>query len=275
MSQYDVNTMMKQLKKVYVEKVVQNGFEDGHLYNDELLKLTDVELQEFDGLKKIIGKTKAMAKSKDIDINNQGLTDEQYEENEKLEKKKRSKEGLTEEEKKRLAELKKKKENRESAISILRGISIRMPLMIYGAEIKNEDEEITINNFTSLIDPQTWEEFMPKGVSKQLFNSFKKYYDEDIFSAAGKRIRAMARVADHQSIEERIERITSIFNTLKSATYRVSWEFTCKTTKILLLYIFLGRNRNVVNTKFPYPIKRLEVIRRFNQKSIAFNQSLS
>ena len=62
---------------------------------------------------------------------------------------------------------------------------------------------------------------------------------------------------------------------LKSATYRVSWEFTCKTTKILLLYIFLGHNRNVVNTKFPYPIKRLEVIRRFNQKSIAFNQSLS
>ena len=63
--------------------------------------------------------------------------------------------------------------------------------------------------------------------------------------------------------------------TLKSATYRVSWEFTCKTTKILLLYIFLGHNRNVVNTKFPYPIKRLEVIRRFNQKSMAFNQSLS
>jgi len=34
-------------------------------------------------------------------------------------------------------------------------------------------------------------------------------------------------------------------------------------------------NRNVVNTKSPYPIKRLEVIRRFNQKSMIFNQSLS
>ena len=69
--------------------------------------------------------------------------------------------------------------------------------------------------------------------------------------------------------------VYGIFKYLKSATYRVSWEFTCKTTKILLLYIFLGHNRNFVNTKFPYPIKRLEVIRRFNQKSIAFNQSLS
>lgn len=216
MRQYDVNTMMKQLKKVYVEKVVQNGFEDNHLYNDELLKLTDVELQEFDGLKKIIGKTKAMAKSKDIDVNNQGLTDEQYEEIEDLEKKKRSRHELTPEEKARLEELKKKKKNRESAVSILRGISIRMPLMIYGAKIQNEDEEITINNFSSLIDPQSWEEFMPKGVSKQLFNSFKKYYDEDIFSAAGKRIRAMARAADNLSIEERIERITCIFNTFRN-----------------------------------------------------------
>ena len=80
-----------------------------------------------------------------------------------------------------------------------------------------------------------------------------------------------------------LNRFSSIHNlngnkfyiTLKSATYGVSWEFTCKTTKILLLYIFLGHNRNVVNTKFPYPIKRLEVIRRFNQKSMAFNQSLS
>lgn len=34
-------------------------------------------------------------------------------------------------------------------------------------------------------------------------------------------------------------------------------------------------NRNVVNTKSPYPIKRLEVIRWFNQKSMVFNQSLS
>ena len=34
-------------------------------------------------------------------------------------------------------------------------------------------------------------------------------------------------------------------------------------------------NRNVADTKSPYPIKRLEVIRWFNQNSMAFNQSLS
>ena len=218
MSQFDVPKMLEQLKRVYVERVVRNGFEDKSLYNDELMKLNDLELQEFDDLKKIIGQTKAMPKTNQVDINNQGLTDEQYEELEDLEKKSKKrgkdKQPLTEEEKKRLEEL--KKNNREAAISILRGISIRMPLLIYGAELQDESQEITIDNFASLIDPQSWEEFMPKGVTKQKFNSIKKYYDPEIFCAAGKRIRAMARAADKLSVEERIERITDIFSTFRN-----------------------------------------------------------
>ena len=220
MNPFDVPRMLEQLKKVYVERVVRNGFEDKSLYNDELMKLNDLELQAFDDLKKIIGQTKAMPKTNQVDINNQGLTDEQYEELESLEKKNKKKgkdkQPLTEEEKRRLEELKKKRENREAAISILRGISIRMPLLIYGAEVSNEDEEITIENFSSLVDDQSWEEFMPKGVTKEKFESIKKYYDPDIFSAAGKRIRAMARAADKLSVEERIERITDIFSTFRN-----------------------------------------------------------
>lgn len=214
MKPYDVNMMMSQLKKAQIEKVVQCGFEDGALYNDELLKLTDVELRDFEDLKGIIGKTKAMAKTGDIDVNKQGFTNEEYAEKEKLEKKK--KKDLTEEEKKRLEKLKKKTDQRKEAISILRGISIRMPLLIYGAELKDENEEITIDNFASLVDPASWEEFMPKDVTKQVFNRFKKYYDPDIFREAGHRIREMARAADKFTIEERIERIAAIFNTFRN-----------------------------------------------------------
>ena len=214
MKQLDTEHMLQQLKRVYVERVVQNGFEDGYLYNDKLMRLTDVDIKEFNELKGIIGQTKAMGKYNDITVNDQGLTNEEYEEKEKLEKKK--KRELTPEEKARLEELKKKKKVKEDAISILRGISIRMPLMIYGAKVENEDEELTIDNFTQLVDPQSWEEFMPKGVTKQRFNAFKKYYDPDIFTAAAKRIRAMARAADRLSIEERIERIAAIFATFRN-----------------------------------------------------------
>lgn len=218
METLNVNRMLEQLKKAYVERVVRNGFEDGALYNDELMRLNEVDVKDFANLKKIIGTTKAMGNSGQIDINDQGLTDEQYEEKTKLEKK--PKKELTEEERKRLEELKKKKKVKQDAISILRGISIRMPLMIYGADVDNEDTQLTIDNFTSLIDPQSWDEFMPQGVTKQHFNHFKKYYDPDIFSAAAKRIRAMARAADRLSVEQRIQRITSIFLLLPQSRQR-------------------------------------------------------
>ncbi len=215
MKQLDTEHMLQQLKRVYVERVVQHGFEDSYLYNNDMLRrLTDDEVKDFQDLKSVVGQTKAMVKSNDITVNDQGLTNEEYEEKEKLEKKK--KKELSEEEKKRLEELKKKREMRDNAVSILRGISIRMPLMIYGAKVENEDKELTIDNFTLLVDPQSWEEFMPKGVTKQRFNAFKKYYDPDIFTAAAKRIRQMARAADRLSIEERIERIAAIFATFRN-----------------------------------------------------------
>ena len=208
MNPYDVNKMMGQLKKAQIEKVVQCGFEDGALYNDELLKLTDIDLKDFQELKGTIGKTKAMGKTGDIDINNQGFTNEEYEEKEKLEKKPKKE--------KRLDELKQRNNQRKEAISILRGISIRMPLLIFGAELTNEEEEITIDNFANLIDDQSWEEFMPKGVSKEMFGKFKKFYEPDVFREAGKRIRAMARAADKFTVEQRIERIAGIFNTFRN-----------------------------------------------------------
>lgn len=214
MKQYDVSNMMGQLKRAQIDRVVRDGFEDGALYSDELLKLKDVDLQDFNNLKGIIGQTKAMAKTADIDINSQGLTNEEYQEKAKLQKK--PKKQLTPEEQKRLEELKKKKTQRMEAISILRGISIRMPLLIYGAELKNEDDEITIDNFAALVDDKSWAEFMPAGVTKQIFSTFKRYYDPDVFREAGKRIRQMARAADKFTIEERIERIASIFNTFRN-----------------------------------------------------------
>ncbi len=216
MKAYDVPNMLQQLKKVYVERVVRNGFEDGYLYNDDLMRLDSLELQEFAKLKKIIGSTKAMPKSGEIDINNQGFTQEEHEQLEKAEEKKRKKKELSEEDKRLLEEKAEKRKNRDTAISILRGISIRMPLMIYGADLTDESKEITLDNFTSLIDDGSWDEFMPKGVTKEIFEQFKKYYDPEVFCSAGKRIRAMAKAADALDIEDRIERITAIFNTFRN-----------------------------------------------------------
>ena len=207
--------LFAQLKKVYVERVVRSGFEDNSLYSDELLKMDSLDLDDFNELKKKIGTTKAMPKTGDVDVNDQGLTNEEYERKEQLEKKKRKRE-LSDEEQRELDRLNKAKKNRATAISILRGISIRMPLLIYGAELRDGVEDVTIENFTSLIDDTSWEEFMPRGVSKLDFSHFRKYYDKDIFIESGRRIRALAESADNMTVEQRIARITRIFDTFRN-----------------------------------------------------------
>lgn len=213
MQEYNANKLLQQLKRAYAEKVVQNGFDDTNLYNDELFKLQEVDIRKFDKLKGIIGKSKAEPKAKDITVNEQGLTNEEYEQIENLQKKK--KKDLTPEEQARLDELKNLKKLRTDAISILRGISIRMPLLIYGADIPY-DEEITLDRFIDVVDDSSWDEFMPNGVTKEVFKDFQKYYDEEVFIAAGRRIRNIAREADTLEPTERVKKIAGLFSYFKN-----------------------------------------------------------
>ena len=220
MKAYNTEKMLGQLKKAYIERVVKNGFEDSYLYNDELLHMDKLALEEFSKLKEIIGSTKAQGSTGDININAQGLTDEQHELLQMPEIREKPVKELTPKQQEALAREKEIKKNRDTAISILRGISIRMPLLMYGADLqKNLDgteDAITLENFCDLVDDLSWEEFMPKGVTKEIFGQFKKYYDSDVFRESGVKIREMARAADKLSIEERIERISSIFATFRN-----------------------------------------------------------
>ena len=211
MATYDVDHMLEQLKRAYITRVTKNGCDDPRLYNQEMLrKLTAEDLAKFKGLHEIIGSTKANHASTDVDMAQTGLTNEQYREMEKLQKKK--KKELTEEERRKLEEAKEKKKNADAAISILRGISIRLPLLMYGAELKDEGQDITLQNFADLIDNQSWEEFMPRGVTKELFAEFAPYYDPDMFRAVGRNYRDLVRAADRLAPMERTKEIARIFS---------------------------------------------------------------
>lgn len=213
MQPYNVDRLLQQLKKAYTDRVVRNGFDDKHIYNDNLLKLDDIELADFEELKKIVGASKQTEKVKEIDINNQGFTDEEYEELERIEKK--PKKERTPEEIALLEEKKKKRDNAQKAMSILRGVSIRIPLLIYGAEVPI-DKEITVDNFVDLVDDSSWNEFMPTGVTKATYKKFSKYYEQDVFVAAGRQIRNMALAADELSPDERVKKIAAQFAMFKN-----------------------------------------------------------
>ena len=195
MATYNVESMLEQLKRAYISRVTRNGCDDPRLYNQEMLRKLDADaLAKFKNLHAIIGATKANHASTDVDMAKSGLTNEQYEELERIQKK--PKKERTPEELAALEEAKEKKKNADSAISILRGISIRLPLLMYGAELKTDEQEVTLENFASLIDDQSWEEFMPRGVTKELFAEFVPYYDPDMFRAVSRNYRDLVRAAD-------------------------------------------------------------------------------
>ena len=82
-------------------------------------------------------------------------------------------------------------------------------MLIYGANFKF-DEDITIEKLIENVDEISWKEFMPPEVTKELFSKFLKYYDKDVFIAAGKRIRNTVKSADELEPTERIKKITGM-----------------------------------------------------------------
>lgn len=213
MKELSTSRLLQRVKRVYAEKAIKSGFDDDSLYSDELLKLQNVDVEKFKGLQKILEQTKSLGKTKQIDINKQGFTDEELERLEK--KQKKNKKELTPEEKEELERRKEILNNKAIAKSILRSISIRIPLLIYGANIAF-NEDITIENLTELVDDVSWQEFMPKGVTKDLFKEFIKYYDKEVFIVAGLKIRDIVKSADDLPILERIKEITKLFSYFKN-----------------------------------------------------------
>ncbi|MCK1228382.1 Eco57I restriction-modification methylase domain-containing protein [Streptococcus uberis] len=213
MKTYDVDRMLTQLKKVYAEKAVRSGFEDDSLYNDNLLTLTADDASMFNKLNAIVGKTQSQKTPREVVVNDNGLTDEEYDKAERS--KKKTARQRTEEEKELLEKLKEAKKQRKNMISILRGVSIRIPMMIYGMAV-DLSKDISIKDFINQVDDASWKEFMPKGFTKGMFSDITKYYDAEVFIEAGRIIRQRAKSFDDMDFIERAEHIAELFGTFKN-----------------------------------------------------------
>lgn len=213
MKTFNVDRMLTQLKKVYAEKAVRSGFEDDSIYNDNLLTLTAEDASMFNQLNAIVGKTQNQKTPKKILVNENGLTDEQYDKAEKA--KKKPAKQRTAEELELLEKVKEVRKQRKTMISILRGVSIRIPMMIYGMAV-DLSKDITIQDFVNQVDEESWKEFMPKGFTKEMFSDIAKYYDAEVFIEAGRIIRQRAKSFDSLDFIDRAEKIAELFSTFKN-----------------------------------------------------------
>lgn len=214
MEVYDVGSMLVQLKKAIVERVSRNGFDDPKLYNDELLQLDELEIGKFNELRELVGKSNT-ERTNEIKVNDLGMSKLEAQKAEDAERKKKKKQELTEEEKEALRKLQEARKQKQTAISILRAVSIRMPMLVYGADVSIR-EDITLDKFIDIVDDESWLEFMPAGLTKEMFRDFTKYYDQEVFRGVARSIRAKAFDYDLLPPVERIQALAEVFATFKN-----------------------------------------------------------
>lgn len=242
MSPMDVNTIYKKLESVYIDRLVRKGFDDNCLYVQEELNKIDPNILNQIGENGGQAPDEKRKDAKDtIDLSH--MTEEQraaWEEKirqkkaeaaEKAKKKAQKDEEFqkqwdswTEEQRQewldkeaeriaRREQAKKEREEFRKRITNIRGIALRIPLLMYGgADAGDTKEDITVDNFTRKIKDESWAEFMPKGISKADFNKIKKCFNATRFEEAGKKYRALTREADFMHVDERIRQITEIFS---------------------------------------------------------------
>lgn len=213
MQPFDVDRMLTQIKKVYAEKAVRSGFEDDSLYNDHLLTLTSDDAERFNKLSAIVGKTQKQKTPTKVTVNKNGLTNEEYDKAERG--KKKPPRERSQEEKEAIEKLKDARKQQKTMISILRGVSIRIPMMIYGMDV-DLSTDITIEDFIKEVDDESWKEFMPAGFTKGMFKDITKYYDAEVFIEAGRIIRQRAKSFDSLDFIERAEEVATLFGSFKN-----------------------------------------------------------
>ncbi|MBP3203755.1 MAG: Eco57I restriction-modification methylase domain-containing protein [Bacteroidales bacterium] len=226
MKPYEPRKLFEQLERVYIDRLVVTGFNDNSLYNVE--ELMNMDSASLNALGEKIAKSSNMEKPKNANPFKGGsagfdqLSPEQKAAIEEARRKKREaarrgeKPQYTPEElaaieaaRKAREEAKKERENR---ISNIRGIALRIPLLMYGgADAGDPKEDLTVENFTRKIKDESWVEFMPRGITKKDFNDIRKCFNAARFEAAGKRYRALAKEADEMHVEDRVKRIADIF----------------------------------------------------------------
>lgn len=198
---FDTRSFMKQVNRAYSEEIMRGRtrklFENlDNISNDvfELLKNIDAKMSVSSSGKKSRGKIK---------VNSEGVTGEGATTS--------SSSSGTIKEPKEPKIGKKNKTKGDQAYEILEKIIIRFPMLIYGAMDKLSDS-FTIDKFVKDIDEKSWEEFMPKGLTKADFIKVAHIIKNERFIAWAESIYEKVNALEGKPVDERVNGIADIIS---------------------------------------------------------------
>lgn len=180
----DSTYLMRTLERVFIREAVDSGFEGSMLYNFDEHDITAADLKLFEDTKKVVGANKA-GKQANVKISESKLSKKSKKILDKGKPGDNASKIEKEDYKKATEEQKADRENISNLISILRAVSVRIPMLVFATD---PSSPVTIENFTTVIDNPSWKEFMPNGFEKNgpgvSWESLKKFYNKNVFEGA-------------------------------------------------------------------------------------------
>lgn len=225
----DAAFVLNAVRQLCIAQVVKKGFASPRLFNNKLWHLTDEALAVFKGLEKKIGRHAASAVPADVVVNAEGLDnptagtgDGEAPGSDESAPPPRPPPPTSDDEKTR-------RKNRETAIAVLLNATVRIPLLVFGAD--DDGTPFTPENFAAAFDDDSWAEFMGKLTKEDFTRKVAPYLEPTIFTGACSRIRERVRAADSLPPRERIRKIVELHSEFKNPdkeTVLTPWRVVCR-----------------------------------------------
>lgn len=200
----DTEDFMKTLYAEYALETVRDQFITSRLYNlgaevnEDLAKILTAIANAWG----LTTKQNGNRKRKTL-INGTNISSEK----ERIIKSKPRKERTEEEEKL----LKEQRDNRNKVVGTLNTLSARVPLLAAFNYTRFKHGEIVPENFATLVDDESWKEFMPTGFTKEMWEQIKELYNREVFRQAVEQITRRVEHIQSLGVDDRLLAMRGLF----------------------------------------------------------------
>ena len=194
MKRLDAGGVMREVKRVYTNRVVNNGFDSDFLFTKELEKLPPDLRELLEDVRQISSKT-APSIRQPVDskvVISANNFDEAHYDNETLQeevKKNENKKTLTPEEEEQLRRHQEELKQRSNMRAVLRTVSVRIPIMLLAlmADVNFKEaklsEDFELSDLTEKLDNESWKEFFG-GITKEMFLKLGPAFDKEVLQVS-------------------------------------------------------------------------------------------
>lgn len=200
-TEFDEKEFINQVNRAYKECIIRQGFKGRQLYVD-LYQISDADRALLDTIDEVIKKGSTKGGDGKVKVNEGGVNTKDGKKKQKQVQNKKTTNANSE-----------RKKLRDRYQLILDTLSVRLPMMVFG-QVESL-EHFDMENFVNSIEDESWEVFMPKGITRDLFKSLLHLYNTDAILASFDDILTCTHNADALPIAERAQKIAELLATFR------------------------------------------------------------